>query len=387
MNTVIDEAQFDAIVSGFYSAATGTCSWNEALAPVHAAFGTRGTVMQSVDLQTGRLLHHAHAPRDNAVLDYLRHWHEQDPRRQKLLAEPTLMIDRWWHCHEHFDDDFASRDPFYQHFLLAHGTRYLATTATLVSPTLLTSFTLELPAARGPLSIEERQLAERLGRHVAEALRAHERVRQLAAQALAGHELLDSFSHPMWLLDGDRFVFYANAAAREAQRADERLGSNGQRLLLAQPADADRQLGLALNQLALGRHGQRALLSLRQRPSDPPSWLHLQALAPGRVLGAFGDRPRILATMFDPQQTRALDAFALGDLFGMTPTEARVACLLAEGLSAPAIAAQLGCAQATVRTHLRQVLFKLGATRLADAVRLLRQGEALWARPAAWADH
>jgi len=59
-----------------------------------------------------------------------------------------------------------------------------------------------------------------------------------------------------------------------------------------------------------------------------------------------------------------------------------VAVLLAEGQSAPEIAAQLGCSEATVRSHLRQVMLKLGARRLADAVRVLHQGDALWARAA-----
>jgi DNA-binding CsgD family transcriptional regulator len=88
----------------------------------------------------------------------------------------------------------------------------------------------------------------------------------------------------------------------------------------------------------------------------------------------------VLATLFSPDQVRALDPHALGDIFGLTPTQARVAVLLADGLTAAEVAQQLGCALATVRTHIRQVLGKLGSRRLADAVRLLRQGEALWAQ-------
>ena len=93
----------------------------------------------------------------------------------------------------------------------------------------------------------------------------------------------------------------------------------------------------------------------------------------------FGERPLLLATLFSPEQMRGLDAFALADFFRLTPTQARVAVLLADGMTAAEIGEKLGIALSTVRTHLRQVLSRLGATRLADAVRLLRQGEALWA--------
>jgi DNA-binding CsgD family transcriptional regulator len=110
-------------------------------------------------------------------------------------------------------------------------------------------------------------------------------------------------------------------------------------------------------------------------------WLHLHALSPLRVLGVFGDQPLVLATLFHPQHFKALDPLALGDLFGMTPTEAKVATLVADGLDAGQMATRLQVQVSTIRTHLRQVFAKIGAQRMADAVRLLHQGDALWAQP------
>jgi DNA-binding CsgD family transcriptional regulator len=65
-------------------------------------------------------------------------------------------------------------------------------------------------------------------------------------------------------------------------------------------------------------------------------------------------------------------------MFGMTPSESRVAAALGTGQTALQIGGQLGISENTVRTHIRGVLYKLGAARLNDAVRVLRQGEALW---------
>lgn len=103
------------------------------------------------------------------------------------------------------------------------------------------------------------------------------------------------------------------------------------------------------------------------------------AVRPMEVMGAFGERPFLLATCLAPDQVRPLDPHALGEIFGFTPMQARVAVALADGLTAPEIALRVGCAESTVRTHLRVVMEKLGARRLADAIRLLRQGDALWA--------
>jgi DNA-binding CsgD family transcriptional regulator len=378
---MLNEHDFDAAVNGFYRAATGAISWNDALTAVHEAFGTRATLLHSVDLRTGRLAQLVHGgPAHEGVLDYVRHWHEFDPRRTRLLEKPELMLNRWWHCHEHFDEAFAARDVFYRQFLPAQETRYMSTTADMVSHGLLTAFALEMPASRGPLNPDERHVLERLGRHVFDALRAYERVRHLAVQALVGHGLLDAFSHPMWLLDADRFIFYANTAAKVLRISDELIDVRDHHLMWRSQM-IDRDFGILLQTLCNGRHGMRSILDARKVPSDPPIWLHLHALAPDRVLGAFGDRPQVLATLFDPQQMRELDPFALADIFGMTPTEAHVASLLGDGLTAAAIAEKLGSTVNTVRSHIRHVLRKLGATRLADAVRLLRQGDALWATP------
>ena len=127
----------------------------------------------------------------------------------------------------------------------------------------------------------------------------------------------------------------------------------------------------------LGEHMREAL-----QACEPVRRLTAQALAGHGLLNAFAcPMWLVLATLFDPGLTNALDPLALAGLFGLTPTEARVAVHLADGLSAKQMALARGIRETTVRTHLRQVLVKLGVARSVDAARLLRQGEVLSARP------
>ena len=376
----MDDSTFDRLVAGFYRAATGETDWGVALDGVQQLFRARAAVLHTLDLDTGRLLSlHAGGPDlGEALLAYLRDYHLIDPRREHAKARGLDGLGTWVHCHEVFDEAFVAQDRFFQHYLPAYSMRYNSNVTVPIRDSVITGFILELPAERGALDADEREWARRLGLHMQEALRAHERVRRLAAQALAGHGLLRSFPYPMWLIDTDRYIHFSNeAAAREAE-SEARFVQRGAHLLLARQR-ADALLTERLHALRSAAHASTAVLDLRAGPSDPPIWLHLSLLIPGAVFGAFGERPMVLATLFDPNHVSTLDPFALAHLLKLTPTQARVAAQLAQGLTPEQIAVAHGTSISTVRTHIRELLVRLGAQRVADVVRMLRQGEALWA--------
>ena len=65
------------------------------------------------------------------------------------------------------------------------------------------------------------------------------------------------------------------------------------------------------------------------------------------------------------------DARRIAVVLGLTPTEGRVAVLLARGRTVNDIATALGRRQGTVRTHLKSIHRKLGISRRAELVRLV----------------
>jgi len=377
----MQDSAFDGLVSGFYRAATGQTDWNAALLGVQQAFGARAALLQTIDMRSGRILAlRGGGPQiDEAVLNYVREYHLIDPRRQYALARGDRGFGQWAHCHEQFDDDFVARDPFYQHYLPAYETRYNANVTFAIEPEVMAGFILELPAARGVLNADERESARRLGLHLQDALRAWQRVRALAAQALAGHTLLSNFAYPMWLIDSERFIHYANAAAGHQTDAATRIARRGSHLVLVRNG-SDLLLTQTLQRLRAAAHGTNTVIEMRLSGADAPTWLHLSLLIPNAALGAFGELPMILCTLFDPQQVDALDPFALAAVLKLTPAQAKVAARLADGLTAQQIALAHGTSVATVRSHVRSVLRRLGARRVADVVRMLRQGQPLWAR-------
>jgi DNA-binding CsgD family transcriptional regulator len=379
----MDDRTFDKLVASLYSAASCTVSWESALDGVCEAFSARLVFLHTADTRDGRIIsiRYGGIPSNDSVLEYIRTYHQHDPRRAAVLNHLPQLVGRWWHCDDHFDESFASSDRFYCEFLASYNARYTSTA--LLAPggsndPVMTAFALELPLARGPLSTDEREQLQRLGAHVLEALKIHQQVHKLMAQALAGHRLLMNFSYPMWLLDEQRGISFQNSAGGAMMAAGERVAQVNGRLRLTRQR-ADRRLTEVLRQLFRDPHGSMAVIDVRSCSADPPIWLHLAVLSPAAALGAFGTEHKVLVTLFDPHHVSILDPFALSSMFGLTPAEAKVAAGLGNGYTAAQIGEQLGTSEATIRTQTRQVLAKLAVPRTVDVVRLLRQGEALWA--------
>ena len=61
----------------------------------------------------------------------------------------------------------------------------------------------------------------------------------------------------------------------------------------------------------------------------------------------------------------------IGKIFKLTPTELRVLLAIVEVGGVPEVAAALGVADTTVRTHVTRLFQKTGATRQADLVKLV----------------
>lgn len=376
----MEDRVFDSIVSDFYRAATGALPWDRALDGVVAAFSARTAVLHTADTRNGQILsmNHGGPPIHDAMLDYVREYHRVDPRRFALLERLPEIFGQLWHCHENFSEEFVAGQRFYQEFTPAYDSRYLSMVPLNPAEHVFTAFALELPTSRGVLSTDERDLFRRLAAHMGEALRAHERVRRMAVQAMAGHGLLNSFPYPMCLIDRDRFISFENPAATTELEKETLMARRGARLALTR-GRADQQFTDRLLALSQDGQGANAVIDLRATAADHPPWLHLSLLVPDATMGAFGAQPQFLATLFDPQQVSLLDPFALANMFNLTPTEAKVAAHLAEGFSAEQISVANGTAITTARTHISQVIAKLGARRSIDVVRMLRQGEALWA--------
>lgn len=124
--------------------------------------------------------------------------------------------------------------------------------------------------------------------------------------------------------------------------------------------------------------GARRVLALERYSSGGAVFVSLLSLAPGSQM-LTESAGNLLAIFVSCVQSRSLPELeTLRLIFSLTPTEARVALLLAQGLRSDEVAQELDVSASTVAFHLRNLFSKTGVARQADLVALvLSAGTAL----------
>jgi DNA-binding CsgD family transcriptional regulator len=111
--------------------------------------------------------------------------------------------------------------------------------------------------------------------------------------------------------------------------------------------------------LRVPRPGGRPALGLVIRPVPVSEWGEGQA------------GPSAAVFISDPDQRESASQQTLGELFSLTPAEARVAILLARGLSLAEVSKAQNTSPHTVRAQLKSIFAKTGVSRQAELVRMI----------------
>jgi DNA-binding CsgD family transcriptional regulator len=194
-----------------------------------------------------------------------------------------------------------------------------------------------------------------------------------AAEAATFADTLDGLSAGMCLVDAGGRIVHANAAGYAIISAGDILRSVGGRLVArdAQVNKTLREIFAAAGQgdAALGTMGIAVPLIGKD---DERYVAHVLPLTSGARRRA-GRTYTAAAALFVRKAALVVpSAFeVIGKTFKLTPTELRVMLAIVEVGGVPEVAAALGVAVTTIKTHLGRLFEKTGATRQADLVKLV----------------
>jgi len=192
-------------------------------------------------------------------------------------------------------------------------------------------------------------------------------VPQMSAEAASLADTLDGLDIGLYLLDTEARLMHTNTAGQVILDAHDILYETRGRLT-ARDLIVDRTLRLALasaldgNGVAvpmIGTDGQRYVAHALPLTSGPR---RRAGAAYGAVAALF---VRKVALTIPPRSE------VIGKAFKLTPAELRVLLAIVELGGVPEVAAALGVANTTVRTHVNRLFEKTGAARQADFVKLV----------------
>ena len=211
----------------------------------------------------------------------------------------------------------------------------------------------------------------RLLPHIRNFVHVRQALAEARAQGSSLIHLFDSASLAVFRLDRRGRIAEANDRARDLLREGTGLWQQDG-FLRAYRSEDDTRLGrlMATALPGLGAQGAGGSMRVRNRFTGPGLTLHVRPVGVRELdFGAPGVGALVLTA--GPDTPVRLDAGRVGSALGLTPGESRVAVLLAEGKTAPAIGAESGRAESSIRTYVKRIHRKLGVSRRADLVRLV----------------
>lgn len=217
-----------------------------------------------------------------------------------------------------------------------------------------------------------RQVERIRSRHDDEMTTLRDAISDLSGEG--AEQALDLITLGIVLLDARGRLVHANQAAHEmAADADFiQLGAGGVRSL---DSLSERALQHAISEaLKATRAAEEKVVGVMlQRAKDACSVSALVCALP-RIETPPSGQPNVVLFLSASDRRRRVPEALLIELFGLTPTEARVAGALANSARATDVAAELGVSQTTIAFHMRNLFLKTGTHRQADLIALILAG-------------
>lgn len=375
----LSEQSYQRFVEEIYEAVEKPEQWRPLYENLRQATGVKSIHMLGMDKRHGALSYSdgANLP-VQGELAYMQQYRNIDPRMPVVLQRP---LGEWTHCHDILDDAAVARHPFYQEFLIPYDRRYMSACKLVDSPEATVVLATLNGAAEGPLRGEAFQFLERLLPHLRRACRIGLQNFVYSHQALVGHMLVNKLRQPVILMAPGGEVMHANEAAHEMLRSTRlvEIAEGRLRLPAGQLEDLLRQCGAWEQEIKAGAAGapgadpaRGQFRSLRLASGRSESvYAFFTLLSPQEAMGSFGLRPVVMLMFYHPESAPAIDTSLLYAVFGLSPAEARIAALLAEGLSLKQIAQAQGTRHDTVRKQLQSIYQKTSTNRQPELIRLL----------------
>lgn len=362
----------DQSIAAVYSAANGERTWEDALSQVMNCLSACGGQMVGINSSNGRINFSFASQKvvGDIELEYIRHYHQVDPRIPILLNRP---LGQWLIDQDEFPPDVFDNNEYYRDLLAPEDCLYTATVRLYEDPHEMVLMAAVMPRDSAGFGLAQREYLRIIVPHLMEAVRLFRKNSKHAASDVAARKLIEHIKRPVVVIDDARAISMANLQGRTLLgRSEVLFEPDGH--LVATRSDDEFALTCAIADLRrtmnTGTMGERALVRLRGGRRDSFA-VSLIAFDPPTSMHAFGIRRQFMLSVHGGPSMPEPDPYLWQAAFDLTPAEARLATLIFQGNSCVAAAKILGVAPSTANFHLDAVFVKTKTSRQADLVRVL----------------
>ena len=363
---------FKRILVSLYEAMLDDVRWPATSALIDETCGVGSNALAVGECSGGDHIHFVRhlyrgEPRQDLTREYLDVHYPHDAGIRRLMGLPEA---RMTHLSDLYTEDELKTSPVYN-----EGWRRLEARNSLHAhfeepAGLRLVWSIGDPVGGDGWETAQVAILESLLPHVRQFVRVRQALSAADALGTGLAGLLDTDRIGVVQLDRFGRVLEANAPALEILRRGDALVDRDGVLDARLPADRSR-LRRLLGQALPGLWGetQSGGSMTVQRPSGRSRLaLHVSPVGAGAV-DFGGRRVAALVLVVDPSRRPRTDATRVAKSLGLTPSEGRMAALLAEGLKASQIAEAAGWSENYVRWLIQQACRKRGVSRQVDLVR------------------
>jgi DNA-binding CsgD family transcriptional regulator/PAS domain-containing protein len=303
----------------------------------------------------------------------LRAYSESYPKLDLTADSPSVGVEQVVSTADLVPYEEFRRGRFYREWARPQGWVDVASVVIDKSTTSCTFLSVVRHEASGLVDDEMRRRMALLVPHVRRALLIGKTINLKQTQTICFSDILDGLSAGMILVDAHGRIVHANAAGNAILEAADFLRTVCGRLVVSDPST-----NAALREILVAADAGDAVLGTRGIAL--PLTAHDGERHVAHVLPLTSGARRIaclaynaVAALFIRKAT--LEAFAppavIGEMYRLTPTELRVLLAIVDIGGVPEVAAALGVAVTTIKTHLSRLFEKTGVARQADLVKLV----------------
>jgi DNA-binding CsgD family transcriptional regulator/PAS domain-containing protein len=365
-----EQQNLTRLISNVYDAALDSALWPDALAKIAGFAGGQVGGLLVKDVMNKCVAVNCHAGVDPHYMRlYAETYCKFGPVATSLFCEVEQIVS----IPELVPYEEYRRSRFYQEWARPQGWADIAIAVLERSAGGCSCLNIVRCDSSGMVDDEMRRRVALVAPHVRRAMLIGKTVDFKRAEAATFAGILDGLSVGLLLVDANGRIVHANAAGNEILGAGDFLRSSCGRLVAG-----DAQIGRALREAAAAAANGDAVVGVKGIALPLTAYngdryvVHVLPLTSGarRLAGAAYTAAAALFVRKAAME-RPARSDVIGTTYSLTPTELRVLLAIVEIGGVPEVAAALGVADSTVKTHLSRLFEKTGTGRQADLVKLV----------------